>query len=36
VCSAGTKDSVIFTLKNMLGEERFGSLDVFLAGVCVW
>lgn len=32
VCSAATKSSVVFTLKNLLGEQRFGSLDVFLAG----
>lgn len=33
VCSAATKSSVVFTLKNLLGEQRFSSLDVFLAGV---
>ncbi|KAF8062961.1 haloacid dehalogenase-like hydrolase domain-containing protein [Scenedesmus sp. PABB004] len=32
VCSAGTKDSVIFTLTSMLGPERFAALDCFLAG----
>lgn len=32
VCSAATKSSVVFTLKNLLGEERFNSLDCFLAG----
>jgi hypothetical protein len=32
VCSAATKSSVVFTLKNLLGEQRFSSLDVFLAG----
>jgi hypothetical protein len=33
VCSAATKSSVVFTLKSLLGEQRFSSLDVFLAGV---
>jgi beta-phosphoglucomutase-like phosphatase (HAD superfamily) len=32
VCSAATKESVIFTLRNLLGGERFDSLDCFLAG----
>jgi hypothetical protein len=32
VCSAATKSSVVFTLKNLLGEQRFNSLDCFLAG----
>lgn len=32
VCSAATKSSVVFTLKSLLGEQRFTSLDVFLAG----
>lgn len=32
VCSAATKSSVVFTLKNLLGEQRLSSLDVFLAG----
>ncbi len=34
VCSAATKPSCIFTLKSLLGEQRFSSLDCFLAGVC--
>ncbi|GIL50218.1 hypothetical protein Vafri_6325 [Volvox africanus] len=32
VCSAATKSSVVFTLKNLLGEGRFQGLDCFLAG----
>jgi hypothetical protein len=32
VCSAATKSSVVFTLKSLLGEQRFDSLDCFLAG----
>jgi hypothetical protein len=32
VCSAATKSSVIYTLTNLLGEERFQDLDCFLAG----
>lgn len=32
VCSAGTKSSIIFSLKNLLGEARFQALDLFLAG----
>ena len=32
VCSAATKESVVFTLTNLLGQERFDSLDCFLAG----
>eukprot|EP00879_Flechtneria_rotunda_P018816 GHRR01019750.1.p1 GENE.GHRR01019750.1~~GHRR01019750.1.p1 ORF type:complete len:306 (+),score=95.45 GHRR01019750.1:1476-2393(+) len=32
VCSAATKSSVVFTLKSLLGEQRFSSLDCFLAG----
>jgi hypothetical protein len=32
VCSAATKSSVVFTLKNLLGEQRFADLDCFLAG----
>ena len=32
VCSAATKSSVVFTLKNLLGEQRFSQLDCFLAG----
>jgi hypothetical protein len=32
VCSAATKSSVVFTLKSLLGEQRFNSLDCFLAG----
>lgn len=33
VCSAATKSSVVFTLKNLLGEGRFQGLDCFLAGM---
>ena len=32
VCSAATKAAVIFVLENLLGNERFGSLDLFMAG----
>lgn len=32
VCSAATKSSVIFSLTNLLGKERFEQLDGFLAG----
>jgi phosphoglycolate phosphatase-like HAD superfamily hydrolase len=32
VCSAATKSSVVFTLQNLLGKQRFDSLDCFLAG----
>ncbi|MEW5300225.1 MAG: hypothetical protein WDW36_003170 [Sanguina aurantia] len=32
VCSAGTKSSIIFSLKSLLGEARFQALDLFLAG----
>jgi hypothetical protein len=32
VCSAATKSSVVYTLKSLLGEARFRSLDCFLAG----
>lgn len=32
MCSAATKESVIFTLKNLLGRDIFDSLDCFLAG----
>ncbi|KAG6487399.1 hypothetical protein ZIOFF_055985 [Zingiber officinale] len=32
VCSAATKSSVILSLENLLGLERFQSLDCFLAG----
>ncbi|KAF5749786.1 putative 2-deoxyglucose-6-phosphate phosphatase [Tripterygium wilfordii] len=32
VCSAATKSSVILTLENLIGIERFKSLDCFLAG----
>lgn len=32
VCSAATKSSVILCLENLLGIERFRSLDCFLAG----
>ncbi|KAK2384596.1 CBBY protein [Trifolium repens] len=32
VCSAATKSSVILCLENLIGNERFQSLDCFLAG----
>lgn len=32
VCSAATKSSVIFCLENLIGLDRFQSLDCFLAG----
>ncbi|KAE7998048.1 hypothetical protein FH972_002626 [Carpinus fangiana] len=32
VCSAATKSSVILCLENLIGTERFQSLDCFLAG----
>lgn len=32
VCSAATKSSVILCLENLIGIERFHSLDCFLAG----
>ncbi|CAJ2677088.1 unnamed protein product [Trifolium pratense] len=32
VCSAATKSSVILCLENLIGTERFRSLDCFLAG----
>ncbi|XP_073006477.1 haloacid dehalogenase-like hydrolase domain-containing protein At4g39970 [Typha latifolia] len=32
VCSAATKSSVILCLQNLIGIERFSSLDCFLAG----
>ncbi|XP_054821896.1 haloacid dehalogenase-like hydrolase domain-containing protein At4g39970 [Prosopis cineraria] len=32
VCSAATKSSVVLCLENLIGTERFGSLDCFLAG----
>ncbi|KAL3621855.1 hypothetical protein CASFOL_034341 [Castilleja foliolosa] len=32
VCSAATKSSVILCLENLIGMERFKSLDCFLAG----
>ncbi|KAI3451167.1 hypothetical protein Pfo_007832 [Paulownia fortunei] len=32
VCSAATKSSVILCLENLIGMERFQSLDCFLAG----
>uniref|UniRef100_A0A7N0VKV2 Uncharacterized protein n=1 Tax=Kalanchoe fedtschenkoi TaxID=63787 RepID=A0A7N0VKV2_KALFE len=32
VCSAATKSSVVMCLENLLGLERFQSLDCFLAG----
>jgi beta-phosphoglucomutase-like phosphatase (HAD superfamily) len=32
VCSAATKESVIYTLNSLLGPARFEALDCFLAG----
>lgn len=32
VCSASTKIAVQYALQNVLGEDRFFSLDAFLAG----
>lgn len=32
VCSAATKESVVFTLTSLLGRQRFDSLDCFMAG----
>lgn len=32
VCSAATKSSVVLSLENLIGMERFQSLDCFLAG----
>lgn len=32
VCSAATKSSVVLCLENLIGNERFQSLDCFLAG----
>lgn len=32
VCSAATRESCVFTVRNLLGEGRFGDLDVFMAG----
>ncbi|KAI4383475.1 hypothetical protein MLD38_009309 [Melastoma candidum] len=32
VCSAATKSSVVLCLENLIGMERFGGLDCFLAG----
>ena len=32
VCSASTKGAVVFVLGNLLGKERFASLDLFMAG----
>eukprot|EP00803_Ostreobium_quekettii_P006591 evm.model.scf_259.2 EVM.evm.TU.scf_259.2 scf_259:8413-8988(-) len=32
VCSAATKESVVFTLRSLLGDDRFEGLDCFLAG----
>jgi beta-phosphoglucomutase-like phosphatase (HAD superfamily) len=32
VCSAATKAAVIFVLENLLGRDRFSSLDLFMAG----
>jgi HAD superfamily hydrolase (TIGR01509 family) len=32
VCSAATKEAVIFVLENLLGKERFEQLDLFMAG----
>ena len=32
VCSAATKEAVIFVLESLLGKERFEGLDLFMAG----
>lgn len=32
VCSAATKSSVVYCLDSLLGPERFGALDLFMAG----
>lgn len=32
VCSAATRESCVFTVRNLLGEKRFTELDVFMAG----
>lgn len=32
VCSAATKEAVIFVLESLLGKERFDTLDLFMAG----
>jgi len=32
VCSAATRESCVFTVRNLLGEARFEGLDVFMAG----
>ncbi|KAI7845484.1 hypothetical protein COHA_001032 [Chlorella ohadii] len=32
VCSAATKSAVEFVLGSLLGQERFGGLDLFMAG----
>lgn len=32
VCSAATRESCVFTVRNLLGEARFAALDVFMAG----
>ena len=32
VCSAASKESVIFTLTSLLGPQRFSMLDCFMAG----
>lgn len=32
VCSASTKQATDFVLPNLLGEDRFSSLDVYMAG----
>lgn len=32
VCSASTKEAAVFVVASMLGEDRFGALDCFLAG----
>eukprot|EP00890_Picochlorum_soloecismus_P006787 jgi/Picsp_1/933/NSC_04418-R1_protein len=32
VCSAATKEAVVFVLESLLGKERFEGLDLFMAG----
>jgi len=32
VCSAATKEAVIFVLESLLGADRFAGLDLFMAG----
>lgn len=32
VCSAATKESCTFTVKTLLGSDRFEALDLFMAG----